>query len=104
MKGGWDGGFKCRFIEVSEDFKEKVIEIAEKDSDVQKMLSQGYNITSIKPILKATVQGDGTVTLKATEAILTLEKEASHATVKVNLEKAQVEKITILAKTVIEKP
>jgi hypothetical protein len=103
-KGRWGGGFKWAFVEVSEDFKNNVIKIAENDSDVQKLLSEGYNITDVRPIIKATVQGDGTVTMKATEAILTLEKETSHATVKVNLEKAQVEKITILTKTVIEKP
>ncbi len=91
-------------VEVSEDFRLKAQSIAEGDGDVQRLLSEGYNITWVRPIIKAVVQGDGTVTLKATQAILVLTKNSSGlAHVEVNIEAGKVTKITILSRTVIEK-
>lgn len=92
------------FVEVSEGFKENVINIAESDSDVQQLLNDGYNITGVRPIIKSTVEADGTVVTKATSAILMLEKDTtSHASVWVDLEQGKVTEIVILTRTVIEK-
>jgi hypothetical protein len=97
------GGFG--FIEVSDEFKQNVINIAENDTDVQTLLNEGYNITGVRPIIKSIVEGDGTVTTKATSAIVILEKDTtSHASVWVDLEQAKVTQIVILTRTVIEKP
>jgi hypothetical protein len=106
---GWSrGGLRGRrgygFVEVSEEFEENVINIAKNDSDVQELLDDGYNMTGVRPIIKAVVEADGNVVTKATSAIVMLEKDTtSHASVWVDLEEAKVTKIVILARTVIEK-
>ena len=93
------------FVEVSEEFEEKAISIAESDQDVQALLDDGYNITRVRPIIKTVVEADGNVETRATDAIVMLEKdETSHAVVWVDLEEAEVTKIVILTRTVIEKP
>jgi len=105
MFRGMRGHGFCGPIEVSEEFKENVINIAKKDSDVQSLLNQGYNVTAVKPIIKTVVEGDGTVVTKATSAILILQKNTTGlAIVWVDLEQGKVTRIEILTRTVIEKP
>jgi len=107
---GWSRGWMPRrgcygFVEVSEEFKENVINIAKNDSDVQNLLNNGYNITGVIPIIKTIVEGDGSVVTKATSAIVMLEKGTTgHASVWVDLEQGKVTRIVILTITVIEKP
>ncbi len=104
---GWIHGRGCfnhGFIEVSEEYKENVINIAKSDTDVQNLLNDGYNITGVKPIIKTVVEGDGTVVTKATNAIVMLEKDTTgRAMVWVDLEQGKVTKIVILTLTIIEK-
>jgi len=100
MRGG--GGFG--FIEVSDEFKENVINIAKADSDVQALLTDGYNITQVRPIIKTVVEADGTLVTKATSAIVMLQKDTtSRATAWVDIEEAKVTQIVILTRTVIDK-
>jgi len=90
---------------VSEEFKEKVISIAKADEDVQNLLNSGYNVTAVRPVIKTVVEGDGSVVMRATGAVITLVKDKmSRATVKVDLENARVTEVTVLTRTVIEKP
>jgi len=82
-----------------------VINIAESDQDVQNLLNDGYNITGVRPIIKARVEASGDVVIKATSAIVMLEKDTTgHASVWVDIEEGKVTKIEILTRTVIEKP
>jgi len=98
---GWGFGGS---ITVSEEYKDNVISIAQNDSDVQNLLADGYNITKVRPIITTTVEGDGTVTTKATTAIVTLEKDTTgRAFVTVSVEEGKVTQIVILTRTVIEK-
>jgi hypothetical protein len=98
---GWGGGS----ITVSQEYKDKVINIAQNDSDVQKLLADGYNITDVRPIINTIVEADGTVTMKATTAIVTLcQNTTGRAFVTVNVEEGKVTEIVILTRTVIEKP
>jgi hypothetical protein len=91
-------------IVVSEEFKQKVISIADNDTDVQNLLAQGYNATYVKPIISSVVDGEGVVTTKATSAILILQKDTTgSASVLVDLEQAKVTRIVILTRTVIDK-
>ncbi|MGQ9543520.1 MAG: hypothetical protein ACUVTM_05485 [Candidatus Bathyarchaeia archaeon] len=91
------GCFGYGFVEVSEEFKQNVINIAQNDTDVQNLLNEGYNITAVKPIIKNIVEGDGTVVTKATSAILILEKDTTgRASVWVDLEQEKVTRIEIL--------
>ena len=97
------GGFGS--IEVSEEFEQTVISIAESDSDVQNLITDGYNVTSVRPIIKTVVDAEGNVVTKATSAVLTLQKDTTgHATVMVDIEEAKVTQIVILTRTVIDKP
>ncbi|MGB9854619.1 MAG: hypothetical protein ACPLRY_07455 [Candidatus Bathyarchaeales archaeon] len=103
------GGMRERgyrgFIEVSDEFKENVINIAKSDTDVQNLLNEGYNITGVRPIIKTVVERDGTVVSKATSAVLMLEKNTTGcACVWVDLEQGKVVQIEILTRAVIEKP
>ena len=106
-------GFSCqeqrrlrryRFVEVSEEFKENVISIAESDLDVQDLLNEGYNITRVKPIIKSIVEADGDVVTKATNAVIVLNNDTTnHAFVVVDVDEGTVTKIVILTRTVIDK-
>lgn len=92
-------------VEVSEEFKDNVFNIAKSDPDVQELLSEGYNITFIKPIITTTVEADGSVVTKAKSGILMLRKNNSGvAFVWVDVEKGKVTRIEIITRTVIEKP
>lgn len=91
-------------LEVSEEFKEKVINIAKSDPDVEKLLSEGYNITCIKPIIKTVIDADGNVTFKAKSAVLVLRKNTSGiAFVWIDVENNKVTRIEIITRTVIVK-
>lgn len=100
--GAGPGGFGP--VEVSAEFEQNVTNIAKSDTDVQKLLADGYNITSVRPVIKSVVDADGYVTTKATSAIVMLQKDTSGcASVFVNLEEGKVTRIVILTRTVIEK-
>jgi hypothetical protein len=99
--GGF-GGFGS--VEVSAEFVQNVTNIAKSDADVQKLLADGYNITSVRPIIKTVVDAEGGVVTKATSAVVMLQKDTTGlATVTVNIEEAKVTQIVILTRTVIEK-
>lgn len=98
------GGGRGEFITVSQEFKDNVINITESDSDVQNLLTQGYNVTGVMPMISTTVEGNGTVTMKATSAVVTLSLNTTgRAIVWVDLEQAKVTRIEILSITVIDK-
>jgi hypothetical protein len=89
-----------------------VISIAEKNTDVQNLISNGYNVTGVRPIITATVEANGTVTFEATSAVVTLTQSTTsqnttstgRALVWVNVEQAKVTKIVTTTRTVIENP
>jgi hypothetical protein len=99
--GGF-GGFGP--VEVSEEFKQTVTNIAENDTDVQNLIADGYNVTSVRQIIKTVVDAEGNVVTKATSAVLILQKDTTgHASVMVNIEEAKVTQIVILTRPVIDK-
>ena len=90
-------------IQVSSDFTANVTNIANNDSIVQNLLTQGYNITSIRPIITASIDGNGNVVTKATTADLTLQGTSGRALVVVDLSQNKVTKIVTLTLTEIDK-
>ncbi|MEM2875389.1 MAG: hypothetical protein QXL67_00320 [Candidatus Bathyarchaeia archaeon] len=103
---GWRHGWGLyRFVEVSEEYETKVISIAESDQDVQRLLNDGYNITGVRPLIKANIiDAEGNVVIKATSAIVMLEKDKmDRASVLVDVEEGKVAQIVILTRRVIEK-
>lgn len=97
------GGFGSGAIQLSSDFTANVTNIAKNDIDVQNLLNQCYNITSIRPIISTTVDGNGNVVTKASTADLTLIGTNGRALVVVDLSQAKVTKIVTLTMTEIDK-
>jgi hypothetical protein len=64
--GGHGPGFMGGMgnIEVSSEYIENVNAILNNDTDVQNLISQGYNVTSINPIVKNVIEADGTLATK----------------------------------------
>ncbi len=92
------------FVEVSAEYNQTVISIAESDSDVQNLLSEGYIVSAVRPIIKSVVEADGSVVAKATSAVVTLEKSSTgRAEVYVDVTNGKVTRIVIFTMTVIEK-
>jgi len=103
-RGGPNRMGGLRDIQVSSEFTQNVTTIAQNDSDVQNLLSQGYNITSIRPVISTIIDGNGNIATKASTANVLLEGDnGSRAFVVVDLSQAKVTKIVTLAVTVIEK-
>jgi hypothetical protein len=90
-------------FQLSSDFTTNVTNIAKNDSDFQNLLNQGYNITSIRPVITTTIDGNGTLTTKATTADLTLKSTNGRAYVVVDLAQAKVTKIVTYTRTEIDK-
>jgi hypothetical protein len=102
--GGRCGGGRNGFIEVSPEYNQTIINIAESDSDVQKLLAEGYTISAVRPIIKSVVEADGSVVTKATSAVVMLVNGTTgRAAVWVDLEAGKVTRIVISTITVIEK-
>jgi len=91
-------------IEASSEYTATVNAILYNDTDVQGLVSQGYNITSINPIVKNVIEADGTLVTKATTAVVTLQNGTSgFVTVKVEVSEGKVTQIVIITRTVIDK-
>lgn len=102
MHRGMDRGFGV--IQVSTDFTENVTNIATNDSDVQNLLNQGFNITSIRPIISTVVDGNGNVVTKASTANVLLQgNNVSRAFAVVDLTQLKVTKLVTMTITEIDK-
>jgi hypothetical protein len=95
------GGFGS--IQVSSDFTQNVTNIAKSDSDVQNLLNQGYNITSVRPVISTVIDGNGNVVTNASSADVILQSTTGRAFVVVDLDQAKVTKIVTLTVTEIDK-
>jgi len=107
MMGGDMGAMMDRFrtdVEVSGAYNATVMSILQEDTDVQNLLTQGYSVSAVRPIIKTVVEGDGSVVNKASSAIVTLQNSSTcRATVWVDVEAGKVTKIVTVTVTVIEK-
>jgi hypothetical protein len=93
-------------LTVSQTFINNAVNIAKSNSSVQTLLSEGYNITNVRPIISTSVGANGTVTMQATTAVITLtqssETTTGRALVWVNMQQDKVTKIVIMTRTVIQ--
>lgn len=101
--GGSEGPGGFGSIQVSSDFTQNVTNIAKSDSDVQNLLNQGFNITSVRPVISTVVDGNGNVVTKASTADVILQSTTGRAFVVVDLDQAKVTKIVTLTVTEIDK-
>lgn len=90
-------------LELSEEFKDEVMEIAEEDEEVGGLLDEGYNVTAIKILsVKATVQGDGQILTEVEKVLLMLVKDKyNRAVAVIDFEAEEVIKVIIFNVTVI---
>ena len=92
-----------RNIEVSEEYTAAVNAILGKDSDVQNLVNQRYNVTAINPIIKTIIGADGTVTTKASSAVVFMQGTSGFATIKVDVTNQAVTEIVTITRTIIDK-
>jgi len=85
------GGFGS--VQVSSAFTQNVTNILKNNSDTASLLSQGYNITSIRPVISTVINGNGSIVMQATSADVTLQGTNGRALVVVDLTTASVTKI-----------
>ncbi len=89
---------------VSSEYTDAVSIIIAADSDVANLLSQGYNVTSIRPVITNVIQGDGTVAATASTAIVTLQNgDSGYSIVHVDVTSAKVTYIETTTRTIIDK-
>ena len=101
-RGGGPGGMAN--IELSTEYTETVNTILEADSDVQNLIAEGYNVTSIRPIINSVVEADGSIVTSATTAVVKLENGTSgYAVANVDISQEAVTQIVIFTRTVIDK-
>jgi hypothetical protein len=91
---GTVGGFGS--IQVSSAFTQNVTNILNSSTDVKALLSQGYNVTSIRPVITTTINGNGNVVMQATSANVILQGPNGRAFVVVDLTTAKVTKIVTI--------
>jgi hypothetical protein len=103
MGRGFGGSGGLGSIQVSSDFTQNVTNIAKNDFDVQNLLNQGYNVTSVRPVISTMIDGNGNIVTKASSADLTLQSSNGRAFVVVDLNQAKVTKIVTLTMTEIDK-
>jgi hypothetical protein len=100
------GGFMSGVnnLEVSSEYTANVTAVLNADTDIANLIAEGYNVTSINPLVKNVIEGDGTIATQATTAVVTLQNGTSgYATANVDLSQAKVTQIVILTRTVIDK-
>lgn len=92
-------------VELSEGFREKVLNIAKADEDVQRLLNEGYNVSDIRIIgVKLIVQEDGKITMEASKALVILtDGNGGKALVEVDLKAGAVTRICVMSIRVIKK-
>jgi hypothetical protein len=101
---GMERGFGAQAIQISSDFTANVTNIAKSDSDVQNLLNQGFNITSIRPVITTSIDGNGNMVTQASTAnVLLVGNNGSRSFVVVDLSQAKVTKIVTLTVTEIDK-
>ena len=83
-------------IQVSSAFTQNVTNILNSSTDVKALLSQGYNVTSIRPVITTTINGNGNVVMQATSANVILQGPNGRAFVVVDLTTAKVTKIVTI--------
>jgi hypothetical protein len=91
-------------VEISQEYNATVTTILENDTDTANLLSQGYSVITIHPMIRTIVGGDGTITAKATTATVTLTNGTTgFAKVSVDIENSKVTYIETVTRTVIDK-
>jgi hypothetical protein len=85
-EGGFGRGFGSEAVQISSEYIQNVTNIANNDSDVQNLISQGFNITYVRPNISTVIDANGNVVTKASTAdLMLLGNNGSRAFVVVDL-------------------
>ncbi len=83
-----------RSIEISSEFRNRILAILKSNDNTSKLLSEGYNVSKMIPAgMKMVIGGDGTVTLRVTKVVVELAKNSSRALVWIDVESGSIIKI-----------
>jgi len=92
--------FRAFSVEVSDEFKEKILSILQSNANTSSLLQQGYNVTRIIPVkFSFVIGGDGTVTVKVTQVVVELVKDSNRAVVWIDVSTGSVLKIVTVTVT-----
>jgi len=87
-------------VEVSDEFKEKILSILQSNADTASLLQQGYNVTRIIPAkFSFVIGGDGTATVKVTQVVVVLAKDSNRAAVWIDVASGSVLRIVTVTVT-----
>jgi len=87
-------------VEVSDEFKEKILSILQSNADTSSLLQQGYNVTRIIPVkFSSVIGGDGTVTVKVAQVVVVLAEDSNRAAVWIDVASGNVLKIVTVTVT-----
>ncbi len=101
-RGGFGGEMSA--VTISSGYNQTISNILGNDTDVQNLVTQGYNVTVIHPIVSSTINADGTITTAASTAEVLMQNGTyGYAVVKVDVTNAKVTQIVIVTRTVIDK-
>jgi hypothetical protein len=91
-------------IEVSSEYNATVNTILSSDTDVANLISQGYTVRSINPIIKSVIGADGTITTKASTATVIMQNgTVGIAKITIDITNAKVTYIETITRTIIDK-
>lgn len=77
-------------FQISAEYNETINEVLRANDDTCNLLNQGYRVVLIRPIVKAYVQGDGTVSLRGPQAIVVLSNNSTAAVYLINVDTREV--------------
>jgi len=81
-------------VEISDEFRERIVSILSSNENTSKLLSEGYNASRIMPIgMKMVINGDGTVTLRVVRVVVELAKGSSKVFVWIDVESGSILRI-----------
>jgi len=87
-------------VEVSDEFKAKILSILQSNDNTSSLLQQGYNVTRIIPVkFSFVIGGDGTVTIKVTQVVVELVKDSNRAAVWIDVATGNILKIVTVTVT-----
>ncbi|ADM27433.1 hypothetical protein Igag_0599 [Ignisphaera aggregans DSM 17230] len=93
-RGGVKHGLLMGGVEISDEFRDRIVSILNSNENTSKLLSEGYNVSRIMPIgMKMIVNGDGTVTLRVARVVVELAKDSSKVFVWIDVESGSILRI-----------
>ncbi len=84
-------------VRISEEYRSAVVNVLKSDPDTSKLLSEGYNVTAVRPLVTAVVTGRGEVVLRADRAVVLLKGPSGHAWALVDVSEGKVLKVVTVS-------